>query len=42
MMATRFVIRCALATFAVGLGSVVGLLAMVAYLEHSISRHRYR
>lgn len=41
-MATRFVIRCALATFAVGIGAVVGLLAIVAYLEHTLRRDRYR
>jgi len=42
VMVTRHIIRCALGTFAVGLGAVVGLLAMVAYLEHSIRRDRYR
>jgi hypothetical protein len=41
-MVTRHIVRCALGTFAVGLGAVVGLLATVAYLEHSIRRDRYR
>jgi len=39
---SRFVIRCALTTVAVGLAAVVGVLAMIAYLEHSIRRSRYR